>query len=156
MTCSHVRAVVRGVLGSVRRLQHRLAHVALRQLAHPSHDRCARHLVFDRQYPRHPRFGRQGRHDQCEKVSERRPAIVGKGRQKSDSDPFCGTGRLNWGGSQAADHLLKLMQLKYPAFPGRLSSFQSGVSWSSGLLLTLLNTKVRFFLRHKADPPRRR
>lgn len=36
--------------------------------------------------------------------------------------------RLNWGGSQAADHLLKLMQLKYPAFPGRLSSFQSGVS----------------------------
>lgn len=37
--------------------------------------------------------------------------------------------KLNWGGSQAADHLLKLMQLKYPAFPGRLSSFQSGVMY---------------------------
>ncbi|POY73163.1 hypothetical protein BMF94_3793 [Rhodotorula taiwanensis] len=37
--------------------------------------------------------------------------------------------KLNWGGSQAAEYLLKLMQLKYPAFPGRLSSYQSGVMY---------------------------
>lgn len=33
--------------------------------------------------------------------------------------------RLNWGGSAAADHLLRLLQLKYPAFPVRLSSQQA-------------------------------
>jgi actin-related protein 5 len=32
-----------------------------------------------------------------------------------------------WGGSQAAEYMLKLMQLKYPTFPGRLSSFQAAV-----------------------------
>lgn len=36
--------------------------------------------------------------------------------------------RLAWGGSQASDYLLKLMQLKYPTFPGRLSNYQSAVS----------------------------
>ncbi|KAK4704497.1 actin-related protein 5, partial [Phenoliferia sp. Uapishka_3] len=35
--------------------------------------------------------------------------------------------KLNWGGSQAGEHMLKLMQLKYPTFPGRLSSYQSSV-----------------------------
>ncbi|GAA5828929.1 hypothetical protein JCM3770_003524, partial [Rhodotorula araucariae] len=35
--------------------------------------------------------------------------------------------KLAWGGSQAAEYLLKLMQLKYPTFPGRLTSYQSGI-----------------------------
>ncbi|GAA6043983.1 hypothetical protein JCM8097_003422 [Rhodosporidiobolus ruineniae] len=35
--------------------------------------------------------------------------------------------KLAWGGSQAAEYMLKLMQLKYPTFPGRLTSFQSGI-----------------------------
>lgn len=33
--------------------------------------------------------------------------------------------RLNWGGSQAADFLLKLVQLKYPAFPVRVTPSQA-------------------------------
>ena len=33
--------------------------------------------------------------------------------------------RLNWGGSQGAEYLLKLVQLKYPNFPGKLSAFQA-------------------------------
>ncbi|TAQ85212.1 Adenosinetriphosphatase [Chlorociboria aeruginascens] len=32
--------------------------------------------------------------------------------------------RLNWGGSQSAEYLLKLIRLKYPTFPGRLSASQ--------------------------------
>ncbi|BGP01976.1 Actin-related protein 5 [Rhodotorula toruloides] len=35
--------------------------------------------------------------------------------------------KLNWGGAQSAEYLLKLMQLKYPAFPGRLTSYQSSI-----------------------------
>jgi actin-related protein 5 len=35
--------------------------------------------------------------------------------------------KLSWGGQQSSEYLLKLMQLKYPSFPGRLSSFQSGI-----------------------------
>ncbi|GAA5840624.1 hypothetical protein JCM9279_007385 [Rhodotorula babjevae] len=35
--------------------------------------------------------------------------------------------KLAWGGSQAAEYLLKLMQLKYPTFPGRLTSYQSSL-----------------------------
>lgn len=33
--------------------------------------------------------------------------------------------RLNWGGSQNAEYLLKLIKLKYPTFPGRLNSSQT-------------------------------
>jgi actin-related protein 5 len=33
--------------------------------------------------------------------------------------------RLNWGGSQNAEFLLKLMNLKYPTFPGKLTSQQA-------------------------------
>ncbi|KAI9832709.1 MAG: Nuclear actin-protein involved in chromatin remodeling [Phylliscum demangeonii] len=33
--------------------------------------------------------------------------------------------RLNWGGQQNADFLLKLLQLKYPNFPGKLTSAQA-------------------------------
>lgn len=33
--------------------------------------------------------------------------------------------RLNWGGSQSAEYLLKLIRLKYPTFPGKLSSSQT-------------------------------
>jgi actin-related protein 5 len=32
--------------------------------------------------------------------------------------------RLNWGASQSAEYLLKLIRLKYPAFPGKLNSSQ--------------------------------
>lgn len=35
--------------------------------------------------------------------------------------------RIPWGGSQASDYLLKLVQLKYPSFPTRVTSQQS--SW---------------------------
>lgn len=33
--------------------------------------------------------------------------------------------RLNWGGSQTADYMLKLVQLKYPAFPAKLQPWQA-------------------------------
>lgn len=33
--------------------------------------------------------------------------------------------RLNWGGSQSAEYLLKLIRLKYPTFPGKLNSSQA-------------------------------
>ena len=33
--------------------------------------------------------------------------------------------RLNWGRSQGAEYLLKLLQLKYPNFPGKLTSLQA-------------------------------
>ncbi|TVY22718.1 Actin-like protein [Lachnellula hyalina] len=32
--------------------------------------------------------------------------------------------RVNWGGSQSAEYLLKLIRLKYPTFPGKLNSSQ--------------------------------
>ena len=33
--------------------------------------------------------------------------------------------RLNWGGSQSAEYLLKLIRLKYPTFPGKINSSQT-------------------------------
>ena len=33
--------------------------------------------------------------------------------------------RLNWGGSQGAEYLLKLLKLKYPTFPGKLTDHQA-------------------------------
>lgn len=33
--------------------------------------------------------------------------------------------RLNWGGLQESEFLLRLMQLKYPTFPSRMTSFQA-------------------------------
>lgn len=33
--------------------------------------------------------------------------------------------RVNWGGSQSAEYLLKLIRLKYPTFPGKLNSSQT-------------------------------
>lgn len=33
--------------------------------------------------------------------------------------------RLNWGGSQSAEYLFKLLRLKYPTFPGKLNSSQT-------------------------------
>ena len=33
--------------------------------------------------------------------------------------------RLNWGGSQASEYLVKLMQLKYPSFPTKLTLLQA-------------------------------
>ena len=35
------------------------------------------------------------------------------------------TSRLNWGGFHGADYLLKLLRLKYPTFPGRLTETQA-------------------------------
>ncbi|KAH8689936.1 putative chromatin remodeling complex subunit [Talaromyces proteolyticus] len=37
---------------------------------------------------------------------------------------FSNASRLNWGGQQASEYLLKLMRLKYPAFPGRMTEHQ--------------------------------
>lgn len=36
--------------------------------------------------------------------------------------------RIAWGGAQAAEYLLKLVQLKYPNFPTRVTVPQSTVS----------------------------
>ena len=33
--------------------------------------------------------------------------------------------RLNWGGYQGAEYLLKLLRLKYPSFPGKLTDYQA-------------------------------
>lgn len=33
--------------------------------------------------------------------------------------------RLNWGGSQSADYMQKLLQLKYPTFPAKLQTWQA-------------------------------
>ena len=33
--------------------------------------------------------------------------------------------RLNWGGYQGAEYMLKLLRLKYPAFPGKLTDYQA-------------------------------
>lgn len=33
--------------------------------------------------------------------------------------------RLNWGGFQGAEFLLKLLRLKYPAFPGKITDYQA-------------------------------
>ena len=33
--------------------------------------------------------------------------------------------RLNWGGYQGAEYLLKLLKLKYPSFPGKLTDYQA-------------------------------
>ena len=33
--------------------------------------------------------------------------------------------RLNWGGYQGAEYLLKLLRLKYPSFPGKLTEYQT-------------------------------
>ena len=35
------------------------------------------------------------------------------------------TTRLNWGGYQSADYLLKLLKLKYPTFPGKMTDYQT-------------------------------
>lgn len=43
-----------------------------------------------------------------------------------DSKPIMSSvTRLNWGGSQGADYLLKLIKLKYPNFPGKLTDYQA-------------------------------
>ncbi len=38
--------------------------------------------------------------------------------------------RINWGAMQATDYLLKLIQLKYPTFPSRVSPTTCNVSCS--------------------------
>ncbi|KAL9604385.1 MAG: hypothetical protein Q9219_000573 [cf. Caloplaca sp. 3 TL-2023] len=43
-----------------------------------------------------------------------------------DSRPVMSSAtRLNWGGSQGADYLLKLLKLKYPTFPGKITDYQT-------------------------------
>ncbi|KAL8705154.1 MAG: hypothetical protein Q9201_001721 [Fulgogasparrea decipioides] len=43
-----------------------------------------------------------------------------------DSKPIMSSvTRLNWGGYQGADYLLKLLKLKYPTFPGKLTDYQA-------------------------------
>ena len=46
------------------------------------------------------------------------PVLYGKPIMSSIS-------RLNWGGYQGADYLLKLLKLKYPSFPGKLTDYQA-------------------------------
>ncbi|KAL8843056.1 MAG: hypothetical protein Q9205_000588 [Flavoplaca limonia] len=42
-----------------------------------------------------------------------------------DSKPMLSSAtRLNWGGFHGADYLLKLLRLKYPTFPGKLTEYQ--------------------------------
>ncbi|KAI4174084.1 MAG: hypothetical protein LQ343_002530 [Gyalolechia ehrenbergii] len=42
-----------------------------------------------------------------------------------DSKPVMSSAtRLNWGGSQSVDYLFKLLKLKYPTFPGKLTDYQ--------------------------------
>lgn len=42
-----------------------------------------------------------------------------------DSKPLLSSSaRLNWGGSQASEFLMKLLKLKYPAFPARRTEYQ--------------------------------
>ena len=45
------------------------------------------------------------------------PVLRGKAIMSSVS-------RLNWGGSQSAEYLMKLLRLKYPAFPGQIKDYQ--------------------------------
>ena len=45
------------------------------------------------------------------------PVLDGKARLESCS-------RLNWGGSQAQEYLMKLLKLKYPTFPGKMTAEQ--------------------------------
>ncbi|KAL8899006.1 MAG: hypothetical protein Q9207_006415 [Kuettlingeria erythrocarpa] len=43
-----------------------------------------------------------------------------------DSKPVMSSAtRLNWGGYQGADYLFKLLKLKYPTFPGKLTEYQT-------------------------------
>ncbi|KAL8652031.1 MAG: hypothetical protein Q9226_004439 [Calogaya cf. arnoldii] len=43
-----------------------------------------------------------------------------------DSKPVLSSAtRLNWGGYHGADYLLKLLKLKYPSFPGKLTEYQA-------------------------------
>ncbi|KAL8672120.1 MAG: hypothetical protein Q9168_003394 [Polycauliona sp. 1 TL-2023] len=43
-----------------------------------------------------------------------------------DSKPMLSNAtRLNWGGFHGADYLLKLLKLKYPTFPGKLTEYQT-------------------------------
>ncbi|KAL8774562.1 MAG: hypothetical protein Q9209_000935 [Squamulea sp. 1 TL-2023] len=45
-----------------------------------------------------------------------------------DSKPILSSvTRLNWGGFHGADYLLKLLKLKYPTFPGKLTEYQTEV-----------------------------
>ena len=48
------------------------------------------------------------------------PVINGRAHMSSVS-------RLNWGGLQGAEYMLKLMKLKYPTFPGRFTDHQAQV-----------------------------
>ena len=58
---------------------------------------------------------------------------------------------IPWGASQAAEHLLKLIQLKYPSFPTRVTASQSNVSlieflWFN-VLTVFLQVDAAEFLR---------
>lgn len=73
----------------------------------------------------HPSSGRTEHHDISQKVSRSPVYFV----QATDHSQLrMQSGRLGWGGAQASDLMLKLMQLKYPTFPGRLTPYQAGVS----------------------------
>jgi actin-related protein len=58
--------------------------------------------------------------------------------------------RLSFGGGDAEEFMLKLMQTKYPTFPSRMSSFQARVSKINGdmvsMSLTLSLSLIGFVL----------
>lgn len=58
----------------------------------------------------------------CERLSACEGALELTRHLGSLASVWC---RLNWGGFQSTDYLLKLMQLKYPTFPGRLTPPQA-------------------------------
>ncbi|SCV71534.1 BQ2448_3122 [Microbotryum intermedium] len=70
------------------------------------------------------------------------PVLGGKGYTSAAK-------RLNWGGSHASEYMLKLMQLKYPTFPGRLSGFQAGCMYRQHCYVS---QDYRADLQAMADP----
>ncbi|GAA5940758.1 uncharacterized protein JCM15063_006353 [Sporobolomyces koalae] len=75
-------------------------------------------------------------YDNCDTPATADGLVISSGTQNTHVIPILGgqsimtsAKKIAWGGNQASEYLLKLMQLKYPAFPGRLSSFQSSIMY---------------------------
>lgn len=58
---------------------------------------------------------------------------------------------IPWGATQASDYLLKLMQLKYPTFPTRMSVAQTSVSRYSMTLNATLLKVFQWLLQNKCE-----
>lgn len=71
------------------------------------------------------------------------PLVAGRGLLSSAK-------RLRWGGAQASEYLLKLVQLKYPAFPVRATPLQAG--WMHEKLTYTVPDDYQAHLARLADP----